>query len=429
MSDPSDSYSQHAALFTRVYDLDDPSPYFGTLGPTGYRMPVALAAALEAIHAPLGAVRGAGHTPRLLDFACGYGVIGALLRHDVSMAEIYARYGERQWQPDDGRRYWEADAAFFAARRAERAAFEIAGIDIAGNALDYASALGFVDRAFHENLVDDAPGDGLKRFLHGVDVVVESGALGVMLPVAFERVFDCGGDGRPPWFLYSPRPDVNWTALNRLWSERGYRTESFCSRPVRYRKPLDAQERADMLRRSRGFGKPDEAIMRDGYFLVDLTLARPEAEPTHRSRSCGDAWPEGIPGQCPVSEVRMSSGRPCSLPGPAAPLVMPGLVPGIPLSQTGGTPSKHVDGRDKPGHDVSEGTSSTHTHFSIRTPGAVPLDAPDHGALHGARSFRQDCDMRRSWFRARICASCPRARGRSFAARVSAYPAPARVSA
>ena len=33
-----------------------------------------------------------------------------------------------------------------------------------------------------------------------------------------------------------------------------------------------------MLRRSRGFGKPDEAIMRDGYFLVDLTLARPEAD-------------------------------------------------------------------------------------------------------------------------------------------------------
>ena len=216
MSDPSDSYTQHAALFTRVYDLDDPSPYFSTLRPTGYRMPVALAAALEAIHAPLSAVRGAGHSLRLLDFACGYGAIGALLRHDVSMAEIYARYGERQWQPEDARRYWEADAAFFAARRAERAAFEIAGIDIAGNALDYASAQGFVDRAFHENLVDDAPGDGLKCFLRGVDLVVESGALGVMLPVAFARVFDCGGDEVPPWFLYSPRPDVNWTALNTL---------------------------------------------------------------------------------------------------------------------------------------------------------------------------------------------------------------------
>ncbi len=277
MSDPPDSYRQHAPLFTRVYDLDDPSPYFSTLRPTGYRMPVALAGALRAIHAPLRIARGAGERLRVLDFACGYGVIGALLRHDITMPEIYARYGERQWQPEDYRRYWEQDAAFFGARRVERAAFEIGGIDIAGNALDYASALGFVDRAFREDLVEDVPSDALRDFLRGADLVVESGALGVMLPAAFARVLDCAGEARA-WFLYSPRPDVNWTALNALWDERGYRAESVCSRPVRYRRPLDEQERADMLRRSRGFGKPDESIIRDGYFLVDMNLARPEAD-------------------------------------------------------------------------------------------------------------------------------------------------------
>ena len=277
MNNRSDSYTQHAALFTRVYDLDDPGPYFNTLRPTGYRMPVALAGALKAIYDPLLAARGDGDALRVLDFACGYGVIGALLRHDASMPDLYARYGERQWQPEDRRRYWEQDAAFFGARRAEGAAFEIGGIDIAGNALDYASGLGFVDRAFHEDLVEDAPSDALRDFLRGVDLVVESGALGVMLPAAFARVLDCAGEARP-WFLYSPRPDVNWSALNALWGERGYRAESVCSRPVRYRRPLDEQERADMLRRSRGFGKPDEAIIRDGYFLVDMNLARPEAD-------------------------------------------------------------------------------------------------------------------------------------------------------
>ena len=278
MSEPPDSYTQHAAHFARVYDLDDPSPYFATLRQAYYRMPVALAGALQAIHGPLCAARGAGETLRVLDFACGYGVVGALLRHAVTMPEIYARYGARQWQPADARRYWEEDIAFFATRPAETATFEIGGVDIAGNALAYASALGFVDRAFPENLVDDAPSVGLTRFLRGVHLVVESGALGVLLPAAFERVLDCGGDESPPWFLYSPRPDVNWTALERLWAEREYLTESFLSAPVRYRKPLEAQERADTLRRSRGLGKPDEAIMRDGYVLVDMTLARPEAD-------------------------------------------------------------------------------------------------------------------------------------------------------
>ena len=278
MNEPSDSYTQHRAQFVRVYDLDDPGPYFAALRPADYRMPHALAGALKAIHGPLCAARGAGDTPRVLDFACGYGAIGALLRHNLSMADLYAHYGKRKWTPADARRYWADDIAFFAARRAQGAAFEIGGIDIAGNAVAYAAALGFIDRAFHENLVDDSPSDELARFLEGVHLVVESGALGVLLPAAFARVIDYAGGESPPWFLYCPRPDVNWSALEGLWAERGYRTESFLGAPVRYRKPLDAQERADMVRRARGFGKPDKAIMRDGYFLVDMTLARPEAD-------------------------------------------------------------------------------------------------------------------------------------------------------
>ena len=83
MSEPPDSYTRHAAHFERVYDLDDPSPYFNTIGPSGYCMPATLAGALKAMHGPLCAVRGAGETPRVLDFACGYGAIGALLRHDA----------------------------------------------------------------------------------------------------------------------------------------------------------------------------------------------------------------------------------------------------------------------------------------------------------------------------------------------------------
>ena len=88
MSEPPDSYTRHAPRFERVYDLDDPSPYFNTIGPSGYRMPAALAGALKAIHGPLTEARGAEETLRVLDFACGYGAIGALLRHDLSMAAL-----------------------------------------------------------------------------------------------------------------------------------------------------------------------------------------------------------------------------------------------------------------------------------------------------------------------------------------------------
>ena len=278
MTDPTDILPRHKDDFDRVYDLEDPSPYYTALRPSDYRMPAVLAGALTAIHPSVRAARGAGDTLRVLDFACGYGAIGALLRHDVSMPEIYARYAERLWRPADARSYWEADAEFFAARHEESVGFEIGGTDIAGAALEYAAALGFVDRIFHENLVDHAPSDELTRFLHGVDLIVESGSVGGLLPAAFERILDCCGDESRPWFLYSPRPDVDWSSLNALWTGQGYRTERLGTGPVRYRKSLGAEERVDMLRITRALGKPDEAVMRDGYLLVDLTLARPEAD-------------------------------------------------------------------------------------------------------------------------------------------------------
>ena len=241
-------------------------------------MPAVLASALTATPPSVRAARGAGDTLRVLDFACGYGAVGALLRHDVSMPEIYARYAERLWRPADARSYWEADAEFFAARHEESVGFEIGGTDIAGAALEYAAALGFVDRTFHANLVDHAPSDELTRFLHAVDLIVESGSVGGLLPAAFERILDCCGDESRPWFLFSPRPDVDWSSLNALWTGQGYRTERLGTGPVRYRKSLGAEERVDMLRITRALGKPDEAVMRDGYLLVDLTLARPEAD-------------------------------------------------------------------------------------------------------------------------------------------------------
>ena len=102
--------------------------------------------------------------------------------------------------------------------------------------------------------------------------------MGHLLPGAFRRILDCGGAARGPWFLYGLRPDVDATALNGLWAERGFRIETLGAEPVRYRKLSGEREWADVLRRTRALGKPDGAVRRDGYLLVEVTLVRPEAD-------------------------------------------------------------------------------------------------------------------------------------------------------
>ena len=218
MSAPDDNLPRHKDDFGRVYDLEDPGPYFNALRPSGYRMPEVLAGALKAIHRSVCVARDAGDTLRVLDFACGYGAVGALLRHRISMRELYTRYAARRWQPGDGRTNWEADAEFFAVRRAGSRGFEIGGTDIARAALEYAEAMGFVDRIFPANLVDHPPSEALGRFLRGVDLVVESGSLGELLPA---RLRAHPGLERRPAALVSVRPPSRhglgpaWTGCGR----------------------------------------------------------------------------------------------------------------------------------------------------------------------------------------------------------------------
>ena len=91
--------------------------------------------------------------------------------------------------------------------------------------------------------------------------------------MAFARILDADEENRP-WFIYCPRPDVDWRSIADLWRERGYRAENLSTVPTRYRKPLGDFERQDMLRITRSMDKPDQAVMRDDYLLVNLTLAR-----------------------------------------------------------------------------------------------------------------------------------------------------------
>ena len=269
---------KHKDGFDRIYDLPDPAPYFAALRGADYRMPDELTGLLRQIRPQLGEAKSSSGSVRVLDFGCGYGTNGALLRHRLRMSDLYAHYGRRSWQLGDGNQYWQEDVDYFRTKRLADESFELAGVDIAGSALEYARHLGFIDHGFPENLALDEPSPALRRFLTGIDLIIESGAIGGIAHSVFERILDAAGAGRRPWFIYCPRPDVDWTDLEHLWRQRGYTAQPCRRRPVHYRKPLSDDERRDVLRLARGFGKSDEETLHQDYLLVDLMLARHHSE-------------------------------------------------------------------------------------------------------------------------------------------------------
>lgn len=276
----------HKDDFAQVYDLDEPGPYYRGLAPSDYRMPDVLCAFLKRVRQRIAAARGKNRL-RVLDFACGYGANGALLRHRLAMRGLYALYASDRASGDH--------REFFQAHRESDTGFEIGGLDLAGNALRYAKHMGFLDSAFCEDLSTHAPSAGLSEFLARVDLVVESGSLAALLPAVFPKLMRTGAQEELPWFLYCPRPDVQWSGLGQVWSACNYIAETCNSMPVRYRKSLSAHEASDVRRLAGELGVPGKRIFRDGYILVDLVLARPrdsaEREPlSNLVAGCDDLW-------------------------------------------------------------------------------------------------------------------------------------------
>ncbi len=277
MSDRDTFVLEHKDDFEQVYDLDDPRPYYQGLRPGDYRMPGVVAEWLRVKAPVIAAARGRSGTLRMLDFACGYGAIGALLRHEVTMDGLYRHYAGG-WRRSDARVNWSSDRAAFAPLRREDERYEIGGLDTARVAVEYARHMGFIDIGFSEDLNGGPPGAGLGRFLSGTDIVVECGGLGPMLNTAMERMVHATRDTSRPWFLHCPRPDVDWGALHALWAEVGYEASVCVRAPVRYRKPLSDHERDQMLKLSAQFGYRAEQVMESGYILVEMTLARPRGD-------------------------------------------------------------------------------------------------------------------------------------------------------
>ena len=273
---------RHKDDFTTIYDLDDPSLYYNALEPADYRMPDVVAGFLRVAAGELKGTRQYTDRLRILDFACGYGAIGLLLRHDLRMRDLYQYYANRDWQPEESKRYWEQDRAFFAERRDVAGQFEIAGLDIAATAVAYGLAVGSLDHAFSGDLVSSRAGSDLRAYLADVDLVIESGAIGQGLRGAFSNVLADANPARRPWFLYCPRPDVDWTSLTHLWEIAGYHARPCNPTPVHYRRALSRSEELSILRDGKALGREIHEVMADGYLVVDLMLARPveDEEPT-----------------------------------------------------------------------------------------------------------------------------------------------------
>lgn len=256
--------------YEAIYNEPDPRAYFRTLEPLGYRQPDVLAGFLALRGEEIASQLGRPHL-RVLDFGCGYGALGAVLRHRLLMQDLYAHFHNDA--PGDN---LSLDRSFFAAHRSASPDLELGGIDIAERAVAYALACGLIDEGFTENLATEDPGPALAAFFAETDLVVETGAVYDHVPACYQRLLN--SSERRPWFLFGPRGDADIGPVHAILEAQGYRLESVSAQPRRYRRYADAEEQAECEARMAALGRQVSDHSRAGWMVNPLILARPASQ-------------------------------------------------------------------------------------------------------------------------------------------------------
>jgi hypothetical protein len=151
------------ANFDLVYGLEDPREYFGAFEELDYCIPQHGQRVFSAL---IEVLREEGHNgfgarrTGVVDVCCSYGINAALLKHEVTLDDLYARYGSGELASLSSEELAEADTAFYGGC-VRRVAPQVVGVDVSRNAVSYGLRSGILDLGFAENLEDDEPTEEL----------------------------------------------------------------------------------------------------------------------------------------------------------------------------------------------------------------------------------------------------------------------------
>ncbi|MGI9336569.1 MAG: hypothetical protein ACR2RL_25745 [Gammaproteobacteria bacterium] len=262
--------------FDRLYDRPDCRDYYRALSPLEYQIPAHVVPTVGRAIEQLSHIRRID-TPRVLDVACGYGIAGALLRHDVTMSAVLERYFAPELKDADVDTLISDDHAWFRARRRPARQPHITGLDISANALDYAVRAGLCDRSFTDNLERDDPSSDLRTALGEIALVMETGGLGYIGASTFRRILDAAGEPLP-WVVIAPTRVCDSEPTLRLLQSYGLVVERTSNSPFRHRRFAGEDEREHAIAEIRRKGMDPNAYEQSGYYFAQAYLARPADE-------------------------------------------------------------------------------------------------------------------------------------------------------
>ncbi|AZN99339.1 class I SAM-dependent methyltransferase [Mesorhizobium sp. M9A.F.Ca.ET.002.03.1.2] len=204
---------------------------------------------------------------KVIDIGCSYGVNGALLKHGLSMDELYRLY-EAAEAGDPGK-LLQRDRDLYA--EPADAALEMVGVDPAHRALSYAVDAGMLDAGVATDLEKDDPTPQDTAAIENADLIISTGCVGYVTETSLERLLETSLDSRP-WMAHFVLRMFDFGASEEMLSRHGYVTEKL-EGLFRQRRFASAEERQHVLDNLRRAGVDATGAEETGWYLAELHVA------------------------------------------------------------------------------------------------------------------------------------------------------------
>ena len=270
-----DEINEAKASMDHIYDQPDPRAYFKELNDLGYAIPGEAKPVFQELISQLQSQRP--EPINILDLGCSYGVNAALLKHDLSMADLYAHWEKDKIADAAPDEVIENDKRFFT-KLPKPEDIRVVGIDVAENAVDYATKSGLLDDGLTVDLETELLPAEARDELASVDLIMSTGCVGYITKKSFDRLMPVVTGGRKPWIANFVLRMFPFDAISQTLSKWGYVTEKLDGRTFVQREFASAEEREQVVEQMIENGIDFRGEEADGQLLAEFYLSRPKSE-------------------------------------------------------------------------------------------------------------------------------------------------------
>ena len=259
-----------------IYDRPDPRAYFNALQELDYNIPANAKPLFQKLISRLRHQRGQEEVC-VLDLGCSYGVNAALLKHDLSMDELYDHWTQDELARVTPEEMIEMDQQFFAGMP-DPENLKVIGIDQAENAVAFAEEIGLVDEGLPINLEQETLPVDARHDIVPVDLMISTGCVGYVTEKSFEQLMQPLTERQPAWIANFVLRMFPFDRIERALRRWGYRTEKLAGQYFRQRKFASAEEQEQVVEQLRSRDVDPTGLEAEGQFVAEFYLSRPEEE-------------------------------------------------------------------------------------------------------------------------------------------------------